>query len=243
MAYDMRKATQGNKPDADEEWLKRYEADRRSVFVGNLPTHMENLADDIRRVFCEAGDIVQVNVIQREPRAGLWRSLLRACALLTCNFLGGTRVNAFAFVEFTRPDMAEIAIHRMVSVYALSNRYIKLTWQLRRTTPTSVVFISALNASRAVTDRVPASCVLKPLLAALVALVPRMIASPPHLFDRRISMHPFMQVLLPERTTCLVTCRRRMPTFLPRLKALQASWVLIIPATPLRRCITRVAPS
>lgn len=121
----MRKATQANKPDPDEEWLKRYEADRRSVFIGNLPAHMDNLEANIRRVFCEVGDVVQVNVIQRESRTGPLQTLLDIytwiCELTCATFPGGNRVNAFAFVEFTRPDMAEAAIHRMVSVDAFSN--------------------------------------------------------------------------------------------------------------------------
>ena len=70
MAYDLRKVTQANKPDADEEWLKRYEADRRSIFVGNLPPQMDNLDDALRSIFHHVGDIVDVNVIQRESRSG-----------------------------------------------------------------------------------------------------------------------------------------------------------------------------
>ena len=76
MAYDMRKAAQGNKPDADEEWLKRYEADRRSIFVGNLPPLMDNLEDVLRGIFHHVGDIVDVNVVRRESRSSSQKSSL-----------------------------------------------------------------------------------------------------------------------------------------------------------------------
>ena len=72
MAYDMRKATQGNKPDADEEWLKRYDVDRRSVFIGNLPSDMDDLSDVLRGIMGEVGDVENVHIVQKETRIGWW---------------------------------------------------------------------------------------------------------------------------------------------------------------------------
>lgn len=74
MAYDLKKALRAQKPDSDEEWLKRYDADRRSIFIGNLPSDMENLSDIIRGIMGEVGDVENVNIIQKEAKTGLWKS-------------------------------------------------------------------------------------------------------------------------------------------------------------------------
>ncbi|RYP33385.1 hypothetical protein DL767_004790 [Monosporascus sp. MG133] len=95
IAYDLKKALQANKPDSDEEWLQKYDVERRSVFVGNLPTDMDDVGDVLRGIMAEVGDVKDVQVIQKESRSGRGRSIV------------------FAFIEFARPDMAEVAIKRM----------------------------------------------------------------------------------------------------------------------------------
>ncbi|RYP77796.1 hypothetical protein DL771_000893 [Monosporascus sp. 5C6A] len=95
IAYDLKKALQPNKPDSDEEWLQKYDAERRSVFVGNLPPDMDDVGDVLRGIMAEVGDVKDVQVIQKESRSGRGRSIV------------------FAFIEFARPDMAEVAIKRM----------------------------------------------------------------------------------------------------------------------------------
>ncbi|RYP23688.1 hypothetical protein DL765_000984 [Monosporascus sp. GIB2] len=95
IAYDLKKALQANKPDSDEEWLQKYDVDRRSVFVGNLPTDMDDVGDVLRGIMAEVGDVKDVQVVQKESKSGRGRSIV------------------FAFIEFARPDMAEVAIKRM----------------------------------------------------------------------------------------------------------------------------------
>lgn len=73
MAYDLKKALKSQKPDSDEEWLKRYDADRRSIFIGNLPSDMDNLSDIIRGIMGEIGDVDNVHIVQKESKTGLWK--------------------------------------------------------------------------------------------------------------------------------------------------------------------------
>lgn len=99
IAYDEQKGTQvTSKPDAAEAWLNRYEVDRRSIFIGDLPYGLEDLEGALREVLGELGDVVEVQIITRvRDREDVREPYI------------------FAFVEFTRPDMATIAVERLVS--------------------------------------------------------------------------------------------------------------------------------
>ena len=59
----MKKKNFISRTDADEEFLRKYDVDRRSIFVGNLPadTHKEEIIDLLSPV----GEILDVNVIKR----------------------------------------------------------------------------------------------------------------------------------------------------------------------------------
>lgn len=46
------------------QYLQRYDVDRRSVFVGNLPQGITR--GDLKEIFCAHGDIIEVEVISRE---------------------------------------------------------------------------------------------------------------------------------------------------------------------------------
>lgn len=95
--YDEQKGTQvTSKPDAAEAWLNRYEVDRRSIFIGDLPYGLNDLEGSLREVLGELGDVVEVQIITRVRD-------------------DGREPYIFAFVEFTRPDMAAIAVERLVS--------------------------------------------------------------------------------------------------------------------------------
>ncbi|KAI0008643.1 hypothetical protein F4779DRAFT_641473 [Xylariaceae sp. FL0662B] len=95
VAYDLKKSMQSPKVDPDEAWLLRYEVDRRSIFVGGLPVDVSNIEELLKELVADIGDVQKVQVIQKEARNG-----------------HGSPV-AFAFIEFARPDMAELAVKRL----------------------------------------------------------------------------------------------------------------------------------
>jgi polyadenylate-binding protein len=70
VAYDPKKLSRRSKVDADEAWLQRYEVERRSIFIGNLPVGDDDLVSKIREVVEEIGDVVNVQVIHKEGRSG-----------------------------------------------------------------------------------------------------------------------------------------------------------------------------
>jgi RNA recognition motif-containing protein len=96
MPYDEQKGTRISKPDAAERWLQRYEVDRRSIFIGGLPYGIDNMEDKLRDILGDLGDVVDVQVITRDSR-------------------DNRNPTVFAFAEFSRPDMASIAVDRLVS--------------------------------------------------------------------------------------------------------------------------------
>lgn len=62
-AFDVKKKNFISRTDADEEFLRKYDVDRRSIFVGNLPadTHKEEIIDLLSPV----GEILDVNLVKR----------------------------------------------------------------------------------------------------------------------------------------------------------------------------------
>lgn len=70
MAYDPKKLSRRSKVDDDEAWLQRYEIERRSIFIGHLPSDDDNLEYKIREVADEIGDVVNVQIIRKEGRNG-----------------------------------------------------------------------------------------------------------------------------------------------------------------------------
>ncbi|KAI5867724.1 hypothetical protein GGS23DRAFT_612884 [Durotheca rogersii] len=94
VAYDLKKSAQP-KPDADEIWLQRYEVDRRSVFIGNLPIDVPDIEDILKDVASGVGDVEKVHVIQKDAKGGHNNPI------------------AFGFIEFSRPDLAELAVMQL----------------------------------------------------------------------------------------------------------------------------------
>ncbi|KAL8366895.1 hypothetical protein RB595_003214 [Gaeumannomyces hyphopodioides] len=92
-AFDSRKGLP-RRTDADEAFLNQYDIDRRSIFVGNLPVHIEE--DTVTELFSTVGKVNKVQLIKK-----------------TNNF--GTR--AFAFVEFDRADTPEAAVSQLHDYY------------------------------------------------------------------------------------------------------------------------------
>lgn len=71
MAYDPKKASQVAKVEADEAWLQRYDTDRRSVFIGDLPDVKEDLERELRKKAETIGDVLSVQVIRKSTQDGM----------------------------------------------------------------------------------------------------------------------------------------------------------------------------
>ncbi|KAI1392215.1 uncharacterized protein F4822DRAFT_425426 [Hypoxylon trugodes] len=94
-AYDLKKTQQTPKMDPDEAWLQRYEVDRRSIYVGNLPVEEPDLERQLTQLAEEVGDVEKVQIVRKEAATGRPTPI------------------AFGFVEFSRPDMADLAVKRL----------------------------------------------------------------------------------------------------------------------------------
>ncbi|KAK8067888.1 hypothetical protein PG996_007000 [Apiospora saccharicola] len=68
----------------------RAELDSRSIFIGNLPDDLDSLDREVRNLAGEIGHVVNVQIIRKEGRSGYG-------------------MNVFAFIEYARPEVAEIA--------------------------------------------------------------------------------------------------------------------------------------
>ncbi|KAK3311435.1 uncharacterized protein B0T15DRAFT_548965 [Chaetomium strumarium] len=87
-AFDVKKKNFISRTDADEEFLRKYDVDRRSVFVGNLPSEVDE--DEIMDLFSDVGEVLDATIVKRTNGAGVTK--------------------AFGFVEFARADMPDRAV-------------------------------------------------------------------------------------------------------------------------------------
>ncbi|KAI2632771.1 hypothetical protein GGS21DRAFT_544195 [Xylaria nigripes] len=103
VAYDLKKVNP-NQINHYANYLARYEVDRRSIYVGNLPHNVENIEEVLRHAASAAGNVEAVQVIRKEPR----------------NENG--RPTVFAFVEYERPDQALDAVERLRGTILVNSR-------------------------------------------------------------------------------------------------------------------------
>ncbi|KAI0118191.1 hypothetical protein GGR51DRAFT_554684 [Nemania sp. FL0031] len=103
VAYDLKKANPAQN-NHYANYLARYEVDRRSIYVGNLPHNVENIDEILRHAASQAGSVEKVQIIRKEPRNE------------------GGRPTVFAFVEYARPDEALIAVDRLRGTVLVNNR-------------------------------------------------------------------------------------------------------------------------
>lgn len=70
--YDVKRHDIAARVDADRRYLENYDVERRSVFIGRLPSdvHSEELEKEIRSVMSEAGEVRAVTVIIKPPNQG-----------------------------------------------------------------------------------------------------------------------------------------------------------------------------
>ncbi|KAK4125073.1 hypothetical protein N657DRAFT_679861 [Parathielavia appendiculata] len=95
-AFDVKKRSPISKTDADEDFLRRYDMDRRSVYVGGLP--VETTRQEVLELFSAVGEVISCNVLAK------------------ANFHGHvTRV--FAFVEFARADAPDEAVREFNNAF------------------------------------------------------------------------------------------------------------------------------
>lgn len=100
------------KADADSHtFLERYEVDRRSIFVGNLPMGVSEY--DVAALFDQFGRILNVHLMaQPSKHPGMSTSTLIDIGRANNHQEGGQYT--FAFVEFTNLDSAQRAAVQMV---------------------------------------------------------------------------------------------------------------------------------
>lgn len=67
-AFDAKKKNLISRPDADEQFLRKYDVDRRCIFIGNLPTDIHQ--DDIIRHFSDIGEILNIDIVKRTNNYG-----------------------------------------------------------------------------------------------------------------------------------------------------------------------------
>ncbi|KAI0431791.1 hypothetical protein F5Y09DRAFT_354596 [Xylaria sp. FL1042] len=103
VAYDLKKANP-SQSNHYSNYLARYEVDRRSIYVGNLPHNVENIEEVLRHAASKAGEVEKVQVIRKEPRNE------------------GGRPTVFAFVEYARPDEALMAVDHLRGTILVNNR-------------------------------------------------------------------------------------------------------------------------
>ncbi|KAI1311253.1 hypothetical protein F5Y03DRAFT_382362 [Xylaria venustula] len=103
VAYDLKKANPSQSSHYSN-YLARYEVDRRSIYVGNLPHNVENIEEVLRHAAAKAGIVERVQVIRKEPRNE------------------GGRPTVFAFVEYARPDEALLAVDHLRGTILVNNR-------------------------------------------------------------------------------------------------------------------------
>ncbi|KAJ2990516.1 hypothetical protein NUW58_g2914 [Xylaria curta] len=103
VAYDLKKANPSQN-NHYANYLARYEVDRRSIYVGNLPHNVENVEEILHHAASKAGAVEKVQVIRKEPRNE------------------GGRPTVFAFVEYARPDEALVAVDHLRGTILVNNR-------------------------------------------------------------------------------------------------------------------------
>ncbi|KAK3695514.1 hypothetical protein B0T22DRAFT_508783 [Podospora appendiculata] len=91
-ALESKKRNMPDRYNADAEFLKQYEINRRSIYISGLPVDVNT--EEVVNFFSEVGDIEHVDIINR-----------------------GGEIPVFAFVEFARADQPDIAIERFQNAY------------------------------------------------------------------------------------------------------------------------------
>ncbi|KAK4682920.1 hypothetical protein QC764_120430 [Podospora pseudoanserina] len=88
--FDVRKRAAKSNIDRDTEFLRQYDLDRRSIYVGGLP--LDATEEEMFEIFSDVGEVIKVNMVQRHNQEG---ALARQ----------------FCFVEFDKMETPTYAIN------------------------------------------------------------------------------------------------------------------------------------
>ncbi|KAI1763723.1 hypothetical protein GGR53DRAFT_531260 [Hypoxylon sp. FL1150] len=94
--YDLKKQNKKPRVDPDEAWLQKYETDRRSIFIGNLPVEADDLEEKVAAITRVIGKTERIQIVRKDGSRG-----------------DRLQPIAFGFVEFQSPDMADAAVKRL----------------------------------------------------------------------------------------------------------------------------------
>lgn len=133
MPYDPKVGQdRSERPSGDKSFMEHYEKDRRSIFMGNLPLHADDILIHSLASLC--GNVVSID-LRNTPHSNGGRKKPRALHLIPQ--LTVLDPNVYAFVEFSRPDAPDEAVRQFVSltlVYVTSSDLNLLTcveWDFR----------------------------------------------------------------------------------------------------------------
>lgn len=112
-AFDVKNQTLVARPNSDEEFLRKYDTDRRSVFIGGLP--VDTTREDLIELCSPVAEVINANVVPHANPHSQSIPLLAAFAkkLLTENVVVNPR--NFGFVEFARADIPDLVVASLVS--------------------------------------------------------------------------------------------------------------------------------
>lgn len=96
MAFDLKRTCAVNRMSTDEAYLAACERDRRSIFIGDLAAGVSQ--ESLHELFSEAGEILKINILQRS---------------VPVNYSSTSVLRTMAFIEYTQPDMPELAIAKL----------------------------------------------------------------------------------------------------------------------------------
>lgn len=66
--FDVRKRAAKSNIDRDTEFLRQYDLDRRSIYVGGLP--LDATEEEMFEIFSDVGEVIKVNMVQRHNQEG-----------------------------------------------------------------------------------------------------------------------------------------------------------------------------
>lgn len=103
--------------DATKAYLARYEVDRRSIFVGNLP--LGATEQQIRDIFEHYGEIQEISIRENASKfERKWKIIICRSQANVCTTIAEEKF-AFAFVEFRSPLAVANAVGAKVRMKAI----------------------------------------------------------------------------------------------------------------------------
>lgn len=124
-----------SRADANENFLRMYDIDRRSVFVGGVPVDTDE--EEMIALFSEVGEVVNVDIVKRSTNSESPPGRFAATTLTAT-----VGAHAFAFVEFSRADLPDLAVKKLVSFTRACD------WPIDANNPTSTALPCATTRTQ-----------------------------------------------------------------------------------------------